>query len=292
MTHNNTRDDHDHTLTMRILSRVWGKMSGYVFLPTLDRKTRAFTEHVFSWPGDREQIDAHIRECDDTGVEQYFTPGVYSRPSRKAEHLLTRDRAWADLDRVDPVAVTPAPAFVWETSPGSYQCVWLLSEAVTPERWAAISKYLTDSNGADRGGWNASKLLRVPGTVNNKPQRAREGTQQAPRGVVRRARTSLVIDASTLPVSAVRRCPTPGSASTGDVMTALGVRVRGISRGHRFKANNPDGSRYLMLARIESEMFRKGYSARDIYDTLRGTVSDKWDNDHKLAEHILSARDR
>jgi hypothetical protein len=48
--------------------------------------------------------------------------------------------------------------------------MWELTDLVSPEKAQNLSKRLAYAFGADRGGWNITKCLRVPYTFNHKPE--------------------------------------------------------------------------------------------------------------------------
>jgi len=99
----------------------------------------------------------------------YFTPNLFIDDTRSNVSCETPSALFADLDRVSPLDCPLKPSIAWETSPGSYQAVWLVDK---PWRsfmeWSHYNKEWTRLTGADKGGWFGSKLLRVPGTFNHK----------------------------------------------------------------------------------------------------------------------------
>jgi hypothetical protein len=102
----------------------------------------------------------------------YFTPNLFSVRDRKAAHMLPSCSLYADLDEVDPAGIESrlVPTIWWATSPGRFQAVWLLDSPLARDSFEHLNKRLTYHLGADRSGWNAAKVLRIPGTINNKPQ--------------------------------------------------------------------------------------------------------------------------
>jgi RepB DNA-primase N-terminal domain len=73
---------------------------------------------------------------------------------------------WADLDGVDPNKFGALePTIAWETSPQRYQALWLTDGIVAD---ISLNKRLTYHLGADKGGWCQTKLLRLPGSRNQK----------------------------------------------------------------------------------------------------------------------------
>lgn len=165
--------------TLKVLKRIWTRPDqGYVFMPyipknmagTKEKRDKGWTEvkafDLKDWGAIREHIEEHIND------ELYFTPMVFSRPQRRKEYAKATSRLWADLDEADPRQIDPVlyPQIAWETSPGRYDAVWLMSSTrpETTERGGENHR-LTIAVGADPSGWDTTQLLRVPGSANNKP---------------------------------------------------------------------------------------------------------------------------
>lgn len=163
---------------LKVLSRIWGNdRDGYVFLPWIDgtardRSARRKNYHegrAYRWPHEKGAILEHLatREGDDL----YFAPSLFNG-KRRVEQLADAERAlWADLDPVNPRGLGDRrPTIAWESSPGRYQAVWLLSTMRQGASWAGHENHrLTVEIGADPSGWDTTQLLRVPGRPNHKP---------------------------------------------------------------------------------------------------------------------------
>lgn len=117
----------------------------------------------------REFIEEHPPEVGDL----YFCPNGFSGASRKSQFALDTCLAWNDIDDSNPKAFDPRPNILWETSSGRYQGIWFWNEIVAPHTAEQISRGLLRFGG-DKGGWSITKYLRVPGTINHKPERERD----------------------------------------------------------------------------------------------------------------------
>jgi hypothetical protein len=163
---------------LKVLSRIWGNdRDGYVFLPWIDgtardRSARRKNYHegrAFRWPREKGAILEHLRSHD--GDDLYFAPSLFNG-KRRIEHHAEPERAlWADLDPVNPRGLGDRrPTIAWESSPGRFQGVWLLSTMRQGASWAGHENHrLTVEIGADPSGWDTTQLLRVPGRRNHKP---------------------------------------------------------------------------------------------------------------------------
>lgn len=113
-----------------------------------------------------------LPETQPIGTDMYFAPGAFGKDGRRTnDNLRSFNLLWADLDdKFDHDQIrNPFPTFLWETSPGMYQAVWLLHDSFSDyDEWSQANKALTYRLGADKGGWAGSKLLRIPETYNYK----------------------------------------------------------------------------------------------------------------------------
>lgn len=148
--------------TERLLSAVWGERKGYIFLP--------FKRQPEDWHETKAiKYDGHLPDLDlSDRVDRYWCPVVFSKPKRRKEFALPTNVLWADLDPVDPKSCRLRPSVAWESSPGRFQALWFLTTEVTPETAASLSKRIAYADGADKGGWDLTQVLRLPGTHNFK----------------------------------------------------------------------------------------------------------------------------
>ncbi len=165
---------------VKVLKRIWARHGeGYVFMPYIPKdiaRSPRKEERRAGWRegrafklGDWDKIKAHIASHWDDDL--YFTPMVFSHPTRTREYAKASSRLWADLDGADPREVDSDlhPTIAWETSPGRYAAVWCMAtrRPETTERGGENHR-LTIATGADPSGWDTTQLLRVPGSANNK----------------------------------------------------------------------------------------------------------------------------
>jgi RepB DNA-primase from phage plasmid len=137
---------------------------GYVCLAVGDPPKDFFFDQekldVARWIHGHE--DQHLFFCPHT-----FAPvGQPAQLRRRKENSLPCSGLWADLDGVDPNKLGALePTIAWMTSPKRYQGLWLTDGVVAD---ISLNKRLTYNVGADKGGWCQTKLLRLPGSRNQK----------------------------------------------------------------------------------------------------------------------------
>lgn len=100
------------------------------------------------------------------GESLYFCPLPFTIKRRSKAHVRGSRFLWADIDDGDPHLIEPS--ILWESSPGRFQGLWRVAEWLDPESAAQQSRDLAYYIGADRGGWDLTQVLRIPGTRNYK----------------------------------------------------------------------------------------------------------------------------
>ena len=138
----------------------------------------AFPQKPYKYPGELGTILRDVERFNNWG-SVYFSTHLYSgvdtstkntnytgqRVKEKAKPLTC---LWIDLDNGNPQVITPQPTICWATSENRYQAVWLLDRPANPQQAEEINKYLTYTNGGDKGKWALTTYLRLPITKNFK----------------------------------------------------------------------------------------------------------------------------
>jgi len=159
--------------------RVWEHQGpGYVALPRKLRSTNSpkgaknhtgkWEEHNFKWPEDLEEIKKYIQESHKAHYDLYWCPSILTQGRRVKDNIPQMSVLYADLDEVNPQGLALKPSVAWESSPGRYAAVWFLDKPLPAQEVEHLNKSLTYFIGADKGGWDLTQVLRVPGTRNHK----------------------------------------------------------------------------------------------------------------------------
>lgn len=202
----------------------------------------------------------------------YFTPNLFSRPRRRNEFALPSRWLYADLDNVDPESIGHKdeklrPDVAWRSSDSRYQAMWLVQrlEPATHER---INKQLTYKVGADKGGWDLSQVLRVPGTLNHK--------YRVPQNV-----ELLWFDPIPGRVVKGRGMAATGNGDGGGVPLRVvpipGKRIPTFVRS-RLRSPSAVGDRSRVLYKMEVELLAAHFSMDEVFTLLRGSVWNKFDD--------------
>lgn len=285
-----------------VLARIWGDSEGYVWTPWIEsgswggpKGPKYHEGKSWRWPEQAEDIRVHIESHAED--DQYFTPGVFDAPRRVTQHAVPVPWLWADLDPVDPNNLNGlTPTIAWETSPERYQCVW---EMPYPREGATEhggpNHKLTNHLGADPSGWDATQLLRIPGSAHTK-----KGAQEG---------ELLWSDGPKLDWHRVSELPeVPTRDDDAAIVSLSGEAVRGVDRAAVWARVRPlvsGHTRELMALRessgvdrsealwsVERDLADAGCSALEIVALVMGTTIDKYigRGDHLRRLSIEAAR--
>ena len=152
----------------RLLVDLWDyNPCAYTFIGT--RRGDRWKDHAIR--GDRgAKIAAIIAAHPADRYDIYFCPNAFAEPYRRTALALPSRCAWCDIDDADPDVYDPQPNILWETSPGRFQGLWLWRDPAPGEIAEQVSRNIWAKDGGDKGGWSVTKMLRLPGTINHKPQ--------------------------------------------------------------------------------------------------------------------------
>lgn len=254
---------------------VWseqGKGWGFICLKTGPTNWRDIAYKV------PDELD-RVRVPNPGEGDVYFTPNLFSRPRRNKELMLESCFLYADLDQVDPWSIDDEwePSIAWESSPGRFQALWRVGQHLTPDTHAFINRRLTYMLKADRGGWDSTQVLRVPGTVNHKyPERPQVKLLW------------FTTDRQTRDWKKVLDHKMPAVPK----FTAKRIDKRKLPAGIRAKlgAKSANGDRSRVLWRLERQLLQLGYTEGQVYLLVKPTVWNKFaPDDDRLRQEITRA---
>lgn len=146
-----------------IITELWRRMPGKYFCVSTKSASGNWKDTFFK----REELkDVRGFLKDNEDKDCYFCVHGLSEPRRKKECAELPKMLWSDMDEVDPRKVKAKPTIAIESSPGRYVGLWILDSVMTE----SVNRRLSYLMGADKGGWDLTQVLRIPGTRNYKYQ--------------------------------------------------------------------------------------------------------------------------
>lgn len=258
------------TESYRLIRKVWQHtgVTGTVWMPSIaniGKDNERFRENA---PLDPSKVKGDLELNPD--LDWYWTPGVSTGDRRKAKQYPAQRAIWADCDDNfnEELLLSLRPSYLWETSPGHMQAIWLMKEPVAASEYHrdGLMGMLTQALGADKSGVDISQLLRVPGTNHHKGK------------------------------------PFKGRilAQTGAVYTRSQMLSR-VARGLGFSpalaselgATDPYGDRSKLLWKFSRRAAELGLEQNLTFKLIKATDWNKWREDpDKLKEDIARAYDQ
>lgn len=253
------------------LDLVWGEQEAWIDLPA--KVGKYWVPLYTKWPNDAavtRRIDSSLRDREDL----YYSVARFAQRGRKIENVLPTGWLWADLDEVHPTAGAKLgflPTVAVESSPGRYQALWRLTRPLVPRVLEKLNRALSYALDADRGGWDLTQVLRLPGTRNFK-------YPEAPVVRVMWIKSELTYDPGKV-WEAVREYAAPAMVGAG----ALGKNGGTKSIGGKARAllgtgpeNVVEGERSARLWELECLLAEAGLGEEEIFGLVRVTPWNKW----------------
>jgi AAA domain/RepB DNA-primase from phage plasmid len=149
----------------RFLMKVWGlncRPGDFVALST--KGAGGWVDYCYPYEEIGSRLDRWLEHHQQDDC--YFCPLPFSGRRRSKNLVSTSRLLWSDIDDGDP-KIDP-PHVLWESSPGRKQGLWILPDHIPAMKAAERSKQVAYRIGGDRGGWDVTQVLRIPGTKNYK----------------------------------------------------------------------------------------------------------------------------
>lgn len=238
-------------LRRRFFETIYGDNKGYFFICGIKWPGQKFNSGKAFKTTEITEAEKYIQDISYAGYDVYFTPGLFSRPQRTADHLIPRNAIWSDVDEGDISGMHPT--VVWSSSTGRKQAVWVLDtqDRIYPDR-QGLSRAISKICSFDMGGWDSTQLLRVPGVMGHK-------------------RKELVGEQLGFGTN-----PSPGlvAASALRKLGCIGQTTLG-----RLRQSEATGDRSEALFAILTDMIENGLDRDTVIGLVRHTPWNKWGED-------------
>lgn len=281
--------------TTQFLAHIWGAQEGYVFLP--QKRSRWNEGPAYKWPMSELELSEVLSDRVKETADQYYCPNVFAEEVRRNETVRSPSWLYADLDAVDPRQIDLRPTLAITSSPGRYQALWKLGRSIPASVHEDLNRRLTYSIGADRGGWDLSQVLRLPGTRNLKytyPSTVRILWDRGPHYSIKRIREFVAgveshdLD-SEIPLLVLPEDSAPElrkkyqSRFDGRTKALLNERRKQTS-----KAEGGEGIRSDKLWELECRLIEMGLPLSEVFVIVKDTVWNKFQGRRNGDAHLWS----
>lgn len=275
---------------------VYGDLEGYVCITRRGMDGTLTRDKNFHWPTQAEDL---VRYCERWSHEDvYYTPHLTNGEGRRKSDMVAGRVAFGDADTFNLPELLAEPTIIVHTSEDKSHVYWVVEDTTDPVELERMSHAVSaahpkDTTGYDTG-WATNKLLRVPGTSNNKyevpytlhyevtgvayTKEEFSGFYELPEA----------IEAVNLGMADI---PSKEEAMKGLNWT---IKLQEILEGTYFAGAGYDRSKILHLA--EQELFRCGATNEQAFAILNGHSLNKWAEDgaskadERLWDDIIRAR--
>nr|BAR34385.1 Replication protein B-like protein [uncultured Mediterranean phage uvMED] len=265
--------------TLDIMSTVWANSGGgYVFL---SEKNSKWTDNKVHW-GNYSKIKDFVSH-QNSESDIYWTPLVFEdAESRKAINVKKEQAVlFVDVDELNinwegGIKLAPEPSIVWTTSKTRWQGIWLLDEMISLKEQQDTNRRLVYHIDADKGAWDAARVLRIPLSINAKRN-----------GVVGKIKkmdfdcTYTLDDFDSIPnVKTTNVIPAEIPTEINDFkINDLPLEVQyWVTISKEEYLNQKDIDRSELLYRLATKLIKNNFSAEDIFGILEGTLFNKFKN--------------
>jgi AAA domain/RepB DNA-primase N-terminal domain len=257
------------------LELVWGERKGWVDVPA--KLNGNWISYHTLWDGNgcatsiSRRIDASLRD----GEDLYFSVGMFSKRGRHDEDFMASEWLWADLDLVHPSEASKlglTPTIAWVSSGGRYQALWRMDRRLGSAAHDRLNQALSYRIGADRGGWDLTQVLRIPGTRNFK-------YEDAPLVSLLWYDPDIHYDPRKL--WAKVRGSVPAGADVGGQTGSLPRRPMPARARALLRVPSDavvEGERSARLWELECLLVEAGWGEDDIYEVVAESAWNKWAN--------------
>ena len=275
-----------------LVETAWGDKQGYVCLSVKDPKTDEWQDKMCEWPAERERVAEVIKAAASSSKDLYWSPMVYDRPRRIKHAATDTDLLWSDLDEADPRKLPEhlKPTAWWETSPGRFQALWVTNgKPMSPKTQQMLNQKLTYAIGADKGTWNLTRVLRLPGLPNHKYKDVRVSKAHVNGRAPNPIELTLALDHIKLSGGGETLETPLATATLPSPESVFKKKRRQISGRAKqmLNAREPSGDRSERLWELECLLAESGLSEAEIASLVRRSAWNKFRDRHDEVEILL-----
>jgi hypothetical protein len=259
------------------LEAIYGDSRGLATVVTRGFSGDLTDQKFFEYPQQKEEMIALATQK--AGDDVYYSPILFNAPRRIKENAKTVHVIYSDADTCGPENFFVEPSISVETSPNRWHCYWMLDKEVDPQDAALLAKkiaYAHSHQGCDKSGWNTTKLLRIPNSMNRK-----EGVNHAitatTTGAVYSFQDLMDVygDVEVEPIRELSLEPLP--AGWPDLMQTL-AKIQSNPEVANLYLNDPGANADMskLLWKLEIALFQQGLTAEEVFVIARGAKCNKY----------------
>lgn len=151
---------------------LFGGLNGVAYVASKDPENALdWHQHYFEYPNEIQQMESVIQLAS-AEREVYVAPALYTQKDYRRENFKVSNVVWTEFDGNAPDEASynnPPSLRISSSGPGHEHCYWRLSNPITDvDQIEEINRTITYALSADSSAWDATQILRPPGTHNHK----------------------------------------------------------------------------------------------------------------------------
>jgi hypothetical protein len=151
-------------------SHVYARERGVLCVVDTGEAGGPWNHTYFNYPKTATEAAEWALKKSSAGRTVYFCAHLLYKAKRNKENATAIACLYADLDGSAVPQGQLSPSALVESSPGRYHAYWRLVDSIPPTIAENLNNRLALAIGADASGFDLSQVLRLPGTINRKPE--------------------------------------------------------------------------------------------------------------------------
>jgi hypothetical protein len=268
-----------------------GTDSGYAAIGAKHFRTQDWKETFFPYPSDLDGLAEYVNRASRT-YDVYFCPTILRAPERKKHNIILSNVIWADLDLCPPDKMLVPPTVLVQTSRNKHHAYWKLTDpesAIDVEEINRRIAYYHAPDGCDKGGWDLTQYLRIPGTNNYKYLASNIGSTIVtiidPHYELKYSLEDFDVYPRTQP-KVVSPKPEVEGRTAEEILNSIVGQTKLHESARELFYEEPEGSWSEKLWRLELILLGAGFTDEEVFVVCKEAACNKYARDNRPEDHL------
>lgn len=259
------------------LQAVYGDATGIAAFSMRGPSGDLTDQKFFEYPA--QLADMEALALSKANEDLYFSPILFNASRRIKENAKTVHVIYADADACGPENFFVEPSIAVQTSEGRWHTYWILDSEVDPQVAALLAKkiaYAHAHQGCDTSGWNTTKLLRVPNTMNMKPGKETPVTATSTGAIY--TLQDLNDHYGDVEVEPIRDLSLAELPAEWPTLASVMAKLKSTPEIMSLYMDEPSASADMskLLWKLEISLFKQGLTAEEVFVMVRNAKCNKY----------------
>lgn len=259
------------------LQAVYGDATGLATIVTKGATGELTEQKFFEYPAQLDDMKAYALAHATEDI--YYSPILFNAPRRIKENAKTVHVIYADADACAPENFMVEPSISVQTSDDRWHTYWMLDSEVDPQVAALLAKkiaYAHKHQGCDISGWNTTKLLRIPNSMNLKPGKNAPVTATSTGAIY--SLDDLELQYGDVEVEPIRELSLAELPDSWPNLMKTMAKLQSNPEIMGLYMEEPSASADLsrLLWKLEIALFKQGLTAEEVFVIVRNAKCNKY----------------